>query len=495
MFEKLRNIISEKIAKSVMKIYPAHNGTVSILETVDFETNAAINKIWFRGDASELSQLYRQLPDSSCSFWGAKMTQGNEIRKIHIGLPGIMVNVLAGIITDDLQELKLEDENIKKLWKEIENKCHFKKAVKKAVLETLVTGDGAFKISLDSSVSEYPFLEFFGADRIEIIRSRGTIKEIIFKTPYYDGTREYTLFEHYGTGYINYILKDSGGNKVPLETLPYTSNLVNVKFEGNFMLADYISFYDSGKWDGRGRSIFDSKRGNFDSIDEIYSQWVDAVRAGRAKTYIPEMLLPRRTDGSVMRGNSFDNRFIRLESDVSENGKNEIKVVQPDIPHESYLSAYVTALDLCLQGIISPSTLGIDTKKLDNAEAQREKEKTTLYTRQTIINAIQPVLSGIVLKMLNSYRLANKKSLYDIKIDVTFGEYANPSFESQIETVSKGHTAGIMSIEACLDELYGDTKSDTWKKEEADRLRKEQGLFETDEPALNLDFNNLPEGE
>ena len=60
---------------------------------------------------------------------------------------------------------------------------------------------------------------------------------------------------------------------------------------------------------------------------------------------------------------------------MSENAKNEITVVQPSIPSESYIQAYITALDSCLQGIISPSTLGIDTKKLDNAEAQREKEK------------------------------------------------------------------------------------------------------------------------
>ena len=51
---------------------------------------------------------------------------------------------------------------------------------------------------------------------------------------------------------------------------------------------------------------------------------------------------------------------------------------QPSIPHDSYLASYVTALDLCLQGVISPSTLGIDVKKLDNAEAQ------DVYKRQLL---------------------------------------------------------------------------------------------------------------
>ena len=117
----------------------------------------------------------------------------------------------------------------------------------------------------------------------------------------------------------------------------------------------------------------------------------------------------------------FDNRFIANESDMSENGKNEIKVTQPAIPSSNYLESYITALDACLQGIISPSTLGIDVKKLDNAEAQREKEKTTLYTRNDIIESLQeclPLLINNVLKALDVY---NRKSIgADIEVTVNF---------------------------------------------------------------------------
>ncbi len=38
---------------------------------------------------------------------------------------------------------------------------------------------------------------------------------------------------------------------------------------------------------------------------------------------------------------------------MGEDGKNMINTEQPNIPHESYLASYVTALDLRLQGIIS----------------------------------------------------------------------------------------------------------------------------------------------
>ena len=150
---------------------------------------------------------------------------------------------------------------------------------------------------------------------------------------------------------------------------------------------------------------------------------------------------------------------------MSEGGKNEIHTEQPAIPHESYLSSYVTALDLCLQGLISPSTLGIDVKKLDNAEAQREKEKATLYTRNAIVEALQETLPELVSASINAYNILHNQSVEEVKVDIPFGEYANPSFESQVETVSKGKQGGIMSIEASVEELYGDSKDEEWKKE------------------------------
>jgi len=85
----------------------------------------------------------------------------------------------------------------------------------------------------------------------------------------------------------------------------------------------------------------------------------------------------------------------------------------------------------------------------------------------------------------------NKTPIRDTDIDVTFGEYANPSFESQVETVSKAKQGGIMSIEASVDELYGDTKDDEWKQEEIARLKAEQGISDMEEPALNMQADDF----
>ena len=169
---------------------------------------------------------------------------------------------------------------------------------------------------------------------------------------------------------------------------------------------------------------------------------------------------------------------------MSEKAENKVQTDQPAIPHESYLASYCTALDLCLQGVISPSTLGIDVKKLDNAEAQREKEKATLYTRNAIIEALQETLPELVSACINAYNILMHKPVEEVMVNIPFGEYANPSFESQVETIGKAKTQGIMSIERVVEELYGDTLDEHCKQEEIQRLKIEQGLIETDEPSV-----------
>ena len=159
------------------------------------------------------------------------------------------------------------------------------------------------------------------------------------------------------------------------------------------------------------------------------------------------------------------------------------------------LTSYITALDQCLTGLISPSTLGIDTKKLDNAEASREKEKTTLYKRSQIVDSMRKLIEDIVNITFKFYDNLNGGTITDTKCEVVFTEYANPSFEAQVETIGKANTAGIMSIEATVEQLWGDNKKEDWKKIEIKRLKNEKGIMEEAEPAVNKDNIEIIEEE
>lgn len=490
---KLFRTMAEKIKNGIqtwLRIQPAQVSSIQLQEILNFDGNAIKNRVWYRGDSEELSQLYKQVPGDRTRFWAAVPTRGMEIRKIHVGIPGVIADILTDIVIADMNDFDLSARQEE--WEEISKENKFKDMLSEAITETLIVGDGAFKVSFDTALSQYPIIEFYPGDKIDIIYNRGRVKEIIFKSVYYQNRQEYVLLETYGKGYINYTLTRDG-RECDIRTIPETADLTDIVWADNFLMAVPLQFLKSSKWKGRGKSIFDGKTDAFDSLDEAWSQWMDALRANRTKEYIPTDLIPRNPNtGELIAPNAFDNRFLQSDGAMDENGNAAISLVQGEIPHESYLATYVTALDLCLQGLISPSTLGIDVKKLDNAEAQREKEKATLYTRNKIVQTLQETLPELINIIFKSYDAWMGKPTTDIEADIPFGEYANPSFESQVETVSKGKQGGIMSIEASVEELYGDTRDEEWKKEEVARLKAEQGIAEIEEPEINTQIEEFP---
>ena len=98
-------------------------------------------------------------------------------------------------------------------------------------------------------------------------------------------------------------------------------------------------------------------------------------------------------------------------------------------------------------------------------------------------------LSKFVEIAINSYLASINKPIQEIKCTINFGDYANPSFESQVETIGKAKTQGIMSIERCVEELYGDTLTDEEKSQEVQRLQHEQGITTLEDNLILGDIN------
>ena len=482
MGDKIRMAI-----RSFLKIEPAQRLSVVVDEEMDFQTTAFCHRLWYRGKAAELNQFYKQMDDSTGRFWGAVPTRGLEIRKTHTGIPKIIVDTLANIVTRDLNDLEFPKIEQNDVWAAVEDENKLKDLYSRAIQDALVIGDGAFKVSLDPTLSEYPIVEWYAGDRVDFKRERGRIREVIFTDEYVKEKAKYTLKQICGFGYVDYKLY-KGDTEVELGEIEETAGLQPVKFDDSFMLAVPFMISESERWRGRGASIYESKTDNFDALDEAWSQWVHAMRASRPIRYIPDTCIMRdEKNGKMLKPNAFDNQFVEVAADMSERADNKISTEQPDFPSESYNNTFITALDLALQGLISPSTLGIDVKKLDNAEAQREKEKATLYTRNNIIDAFTPMLKKLIEVVFFAYYTAHMKPLEEIDIDVSFGEYANPSFEAVVETLSNPNTP--MSIEAKVDEMWGDSKDKAWKDEEVKRIKEQQGIVTMDEPALGVELN------
>lgn len=495
MRDGVRNMVMK-----IMRVNPApESNLITITEPFSYRTSVLRNRLWYRGDPSELDQFYKQTANDSVAksrFWAAVPSENLAIRKIHSGLPAMMAERLSDIVIADFDGIELKNDEQTKLWEEIAKDNKFDELAGESIIDALVAGDGAFKITVDTDVTEYPIIEFYSGDQVEYKRNRGRLHEILFFTDYTHKDKDYRLEETFGKGYINYRLLNSEGKEVALSTVPETAELVDVSYKGDFIMAVPLMFFKNHKWPDRGKSLFDSKADSFDALDEVISQWVDAIRSGRVQKYIPEDLIPRDPQtGAPQKPNPFDNQFIRAGMALKEEDKNEMKMVQPSILYEAFVSTYANALDMCLQGIISPSTLGIDLKKTDNAEAQREKEKATLYTRGKIVDTLNDVIPRVVDTTLKVYDTMNEKAPGTYEPSIKFGEYASPSFDSVVETVIKARGgAPVMSTEQAVEEMYGDTWTKEEKAIEVQRLKEEQGITELNEPAVN-EYDDPPEDE
>lgn len=481
-----------KAAIKYLNVQPALTNPITIQEAYTYETNVIRNKLWYRGEPYELDQFFKNIssdPVNKARFWSAVPSEDLSIRKIHSGLPAMIADKLSDIVVADLDSIEVTGEADNTLWEEIRKDNKFDDMLGDIIATTLVSGDGAFKLSIDTEISKYPIIEFFDGDKVEYITQRGRLKEIKFYTFYTKNNRQYKLSETYGKGYINYNLYDSNGNEVSLNTLYETRELADVTYKDDFIMGVPLMFFKSPKFEGRGKSIFDNKSDAFDALDEVISQWIDAIRDGRVQKYIPEDLVPKDINGNLMKPNPFDNRFLKVGSSLAEDAKNEIDMKQANINYEAYVESYSNAIDMCLQGIISPSTLGIDLKKTDNAEAQREKEKTTLYTRGKMVDILTEVIPELVNIILKTNDVLNKKNTGEYEVSIVFGEYASPSFDTVVETVGKAKTYGVMSIEQCIEEMYGDTWTDEEKKEEIQRIKEQNGYLVAEEPKTVDDYD------
>ena len=257
---KVRNMVWEWLLQT-----PAPLQTVVIQQQMVREIEIIRSRLWYRGDANELQQFFRQLPFKDGGFWASVPVDGS-VRKIHCGLPAVIINTLVHIVKSDIDDIEPSSD----IWKEIDKKIDFVNLVGKAIADTLIDGDGAFKISVDESISPYPIVEFVGGDNVEIEFSHGALISVTFKTIYHVKSAVYEVHEKYGEGYIETRLYNSRGNEIALWSVPelvdkmprYSDENGNerlaprIDFPGDYIMAVPLKFYDSKKYPGRGRITF-----------------------------------------------------------------------------------------------------------------------------------------------------------------------------------------------------------------------------------------------
>lgn len=462
-------------------------------------------------------------------FWSISSTE-TDIKRTHSGQPRNIIDTITNIMRFPLIDcknkiseelLKLGKDQKSEDGKDIDLSIHYNpvndtlhKIIAESELEslykhkqvplTLVEGWGCYKINWDKNVSDYPYAVYYRAENVDFIYGGGNrIIGCVFRDYYTDGNnKNYLLVE---TRSLKYDEENQCRNLViEKELFKITSpvsgadhHLTPVDFSEVPELTDVEKYIEIGPLDFllavpsvffantqdvgmHGRSVFTGKIALFDDLDQCLSQAANTIRRSTVHEYFNVDFLERDTStGMPKQPKAFDRKYTMYMGSKSADGSSTgngqpVQVTQPQLNVDQYNTHAKELLMQIINGVISPATLGIDIAKKDNAEAQREKEKVTIFTRNAIIDIETKILKSLCNQLLCAYEFMwkGKITVLDYDISVKFSEFADDSFENKLEKLSAAYNSTTISDEMFMKKLYGDTLSRAEFDTELEWLRK-----------------------
>ena len=471
--------------------------------------------VWYDGDGDELLNFYTRenyigfnyepfyMRNKKNYFWAISSTEA-QIKRTHSGQPRNIVDTLVNIMPFPLISAGEDTNKLQAVVRE----SGLEQVYKDEQLPlTLVEGWGCWKINWDKDVSDYPSVEYVSAENVDFIYKNGKIIGIVFKNYYTSDKKRYLLLEtrsiewkpnsadaaegsegervlvitnelyelptNTAAGDDDTLLK-----KVDLKSVPELESVeerIEIgPFDKLFAVPCVLLGNTSRQW-GYGRSIFTGKIDLFDDLDQALSQSSNAVRLSTPIEYIDEEYLERDKNGLPKKPKAYDRKYIMMKGQKNGDGLSTgqpVQITQPSVEFSRYSDHAVQILLQILNGILSPATLGIDIAKKDNAAAQREKEKVTIFTRNALINGEERILRSLMEQMLmaKEFMDTGAVSVHSYDISVKFNEFADDSFENKLEALGKAYDMEEISTDMYLNKLYGDTLSEEERAAEKEFL-------------------------
>ena len=471
--------------------------------------------VWYDGDGDELLNFYTRenyigfnyepfyMRNKKNYFWAISSTEA-QIKRTHSGQPRNIVDTLVNIMPFPLISAGEDTNKLQAVVRE----SGLEQVYKDEQLPlTLVEGWGCWKINWDKDVSDYPSVEYVSAENVDFIYKNGKIIGIVFKNYYTSDKKRYLLLETRSIEWrpnnaaaaegsegervlvitnelyelpMNMAATDDDTplKKVDLKTVPELESVeerIEIgPFDKLFAVPCVLLGNTSRQW-GYGRSIFTGKIDLFDDLDQALSQSSNAVRLSTPIEYIDEEYLERDKNGLPKKPKAYDRKYVMMKGQKNGDGVSTgqpVQITQPSVEFSRYSDHAVQILLQILNGILSPATLGIDIAKKDNAAAQREKEKVTIFTRNALINGEERILRSLMEQMLmaKEFMDTGAVSVHAYDISVKFNEFADDSFENKLEALGKAYDMEEISTDMYLNKLYGDTLSEEERAAEKEFL-------------------------
>lgn len=456
----------------------------------------AENKAWMSGDPDEIlnyfldSSIYEipQNPVYSRNrqefFWCKSQMSGATVRRIHSGLCKAAIETISNVV--GLPMFVSADGSDGELKELVRNSRINEEIIKRGRPLTLGLGRGCYKISRFPG-DDFATVEFYEADRCKMHWVGNRMVTAEFFDWYRKEDCYYLLVDTRGVdidgAYSDKALyrMDQGrykGNRVPLTEIAETAMLSDREVLPGYrkILAEpYIIFDDPLNPHG-GRSINQGKGAILDALDESLSIQGMTVRFSMPIEYIPVDCLERRQNGSVVTPNPFSRHFVLTSTPMIADptkGNDRIQITQPNLATDEYIKTNNEYIYRYIEGFLSPATIGILADR-DNPNMSREREKTTIFTRNSIVEVEQNVYRNVIEKMMD----LTYPGVYH-KVQVRFAEFANPSLENEIAVLGGAWSQGQISTNLYVQNLWKDRLTDQEMEEEKQALEdyRDKTLF------------------
>lgn len=442
--------------------------------------------VWYaEPDAKKLTNFYMGMKGvigKQDYFYCRSAYEKNK--KTHSGLPKAIVDTICN--TTGIPTYKVEGDDVSDAYlKDICEKNDFANIIKQVMRpRTLVIGGGCLWVSNLKAVNErfdVPIFEFVDERECDIEMVGNIFISATKKTGYTHAGENYVLHEKRSYNLIENVLYNSKGNVVGLDKIPDTEHLESkINLNINDIAAIPVR-YKNGVW-SYGSSIFAGKVDQFDDLDQTHSQISELVRKFTVVTFASAELFDKDKQGNVLAPDEFDVRVMTLKASKRQDDKPLFERMYPSVVFSEIISAEVQQTISILQGILSPSSLGIEVQRNNNAEAMREKEKVTLVTRDDIIDNEKFVIKKALSIALKIYDYMNGRVPKDYSIAVDYPDFSSPTFEQLVATFLPMYAANAISPKQFVESLYGDTMTEEDKADEIAFLQ------ESKEPVTNMDF-------
>lgn len=462
--------------------------------------------VWYDGDDEELLNFYTKgtlinfnyepiySRNKHTYFWATASTEG-DVKLTHSGQPKNIADTIVNIVGEPTS-IKVEGEATQALLDKIVEENDYLSLFKEEQLPyTLVEGWGAYKINWDMDFSETPLIEYYPADRVDFLYKSRRLVGIIYKDFYVDiKGKKYLITETRSLGkdedtkrtslFVEKELFEVVGDETFLtprnfedvEELKHVKQKVEI--EGyNKLLGEPCILYKSKNPNMYGRSIFAGKIALFDDLDQVWSQMANTTRKSTPIEYFDVNFLEKdKKTGAPKQPKAYDRKYTMYAGAKGADGtvqKDPVHVTQPELRFEQYIAEAKEILVNIVSGLLSPATMGIEIAKKDNADAQREKEKTTVFTRNAIIDKQTRIIKSLLVQCMNAYELMHTGTVTIMNYDITvkFSEFADDSFDNKLSVLGQAHDKKIISPKMLVSKLYNDEElSDEDRQAEIDYI-------------------------